>query len=66
MKPIFAITLTHPITLEQRDDTRQKLDGYHVIFLQGEMDNCQLFSIKDVIELKDLKQLQEYLDNPVV
>lgn len=60
-KPIFVITLTQSVTPEHQNNIRQKLDGYHVIFLVGEKENCQLFSIKETIELTDLKQLQEYL-----
>lgn len=65
MKPIFVITSTNMLTMEQRGGIREKLDGYHVIFLHGDKDNCQLFSIKETIELKYLKQLQEYLDNQI-
>jgi len=61
MKPIFAITTSMPLTYEQRDDIWKRLDGYHVIFMHGE-EKCQLFSVKETIELTDLKQLQDYLD----
>lgn len=52
-----------PVTMQHREEVRQKLTGYHVIFLLGQKENCQLLSLKETIELTDLKQLQKYLDN---
>lgn len=62
-KPIFVITLTFPVQQSHQQDIREKLNGYHVIFLTGEEEKCQLFSIKETIELNDLKELQEYLND---
>lgn len=62
MKPIFVITLTYPISTDKREEIASKMQDYHVMFLHGDKDNCQLFSIKETIELTDLKQLQQYLD----
>lgn len=64
-KPIFVITLTMPIPQVEREDARKRLEGYHVIFLHDDKPKCQMFSIKETIELTDLKQLQDYLDNPI-
>lgn len=62
-KPIFVITLAIPIPQSHQQDIREKLNGYHVIFLTGKDEKCQLFSIKETVELDDLKQLQEYLND---
>jgi|GEM_PF-4520203 len=54
-----------PIPQVEREDARKRLEGYHVIFLHDDKPKCQMFSIKETIELTDLKQLQDYLDNPI-
>lgn len=61
MKPIFVITQPMETPPEARAGIREYLPDYHVLFALGET-KCQLFSVKETIELTDLKQVQDYLD----
>jgi hypothetical protein len=60
-KPIFVIGSPNNVIQSEREVIRDKMSDYHVLFYISDSFECKLFSIKETIELTDLKQVQDYI-----
>lgn len=59
-KPIFVIWSSIPCPMEIREDVRNRMPDYYVMFMCGEP-KCQLFTIQQSIDFKDLQEFESYI-----